>query len=502
MQFENNTPLNFSGSADPLEKAILVTLLDSPELFKEITETIEASDFLNDSASKIFAWLAYELKQGRSIDISLAMSHFSKTPRLSSYLIEMSSVFPSHGSIKRHAEELRDLSMRYGMIELLRESTQALITGQLPVDQELSVLTKGIQQTTLRLNSGNEANHSYKAVGALWRERLEKRIKRGGIPGTSTGYADIDRLTTGLHDENLIIVGGRPSMGKTTFMMNVIEDMAVNQGIPCQVYSMEMPKEDLYERSMASMGGINFENLRLGKFQPGDLERLKIASEKLDAAPLYIDDQPALSLNQVVARATKAKRDHNIGAILIDYLQLMSLSKHFINNRNEGIGEISRGLKQLARDLKIPVIALSQLSRDLEKRPNKRPINSDLRDSGSIEQDADLIMFVYRDEVYNPETEDKGIAEIIIGKQRNGPLGTVRLGFANGQSRFETISQTATQAKTLQQISREARVKRDDDLGSMASHHAPSKPGDELPFDLNAPPPPPAVVVSDGDIPF
>jgi replicative DNA helicase len=494
--FQTDQAINFNGTADPLEKALLSTLLDSHELFKEIAEIVEPEDFINDSARKIFSWVAYESKQGRRVDISLAMSHFSKTPRLSSYVIDIGTVFPNQGALKRHAEELRDLSMRYGMIQMLRESTMKLMQGQDPVDQELSLLTRGIQQTNCRMNAGNDDNHSYKDVGTLWRDRLELRAQKGGIPGTSTGYADLDAATSGLHNENLIIVGGRPSMGKTTFMMNVFENVAVNQGIPVQVYSMEMPKEDIYERSVASIGGIDLANLRNGRLKPGDIEKLRIATEKLDSAPLYIDDQPALSLNQIVSRATKAVRDHGVKLILIDYLQLMTLSKHFINNRNEGIGEISRGLKQLARDLKVPVVALSQLSRDLEKRPNKRPINSDLRDSGSIEQDADLIMFVYRDEVYNPETEDKGVVEIIIGKQRNGPLSTVRLGFANGQSRFETISQDGSTPTVLPKVTREQRVRHDKEATSNASHlgprngvesplgGAPQEPPQNLEFDI------------------
>lgn len=494
--------INFNGSAEPLEKALLSTLLDSPELYKGIAEIIEPEDFISDSASKIFSWIVHESKRGRCIDISLAMSHFSQTPRLSSYLIEVGTVFPSQDSIRRHAEELRDLSMRFSMIELLRESSNKLLHGQLPVDQEIAVLSKGLNQTNVRLNAGGESSQSYKDVGKAWRARLAQRAEKDGIPGISTGYRDLDQKTTGYHDENLIIVGGRPSMGKTTFSMNSIEDIAVNQKIPALVFSLEMPKEDLYERTVASIGGIDFENLRKGRLKSGDVEKLRIATEKLDAAPLYIDDQPALSLNQVVARATKAKRDHNIGIILIDYLQLMSVSKHFQSNLNEGIGEISRGLKQLARDLKIPIVVLSQLSRDLERRPDKRPMNSDLRSSGSIEQDADLILFVYRDEVYNPETEDKGIAEIIIGKQRNGPLGTVRLGFANGQSRFETIDQGGGQPTILPKVSRTERVKQDKERISLASHHGQAPTGDPSSVESSGQEPHPDSKLIYPDIPF
>lgn len=438
--------------ADPLEQSILITLLDQASLYPEIAEILEPGDFINESAQQIFAWLAYEIKAGRNVDNSLAMSHFASSPKLSSYFIAASVNFPTPANLKRYAEELRDLSVRLDLARQLRDASRELLSGDMPVVHELSKLDANIKGANARMNAGEKTTSSYKDVGSLWTARFKDRAKKGGIPGMSTGFRDLDALIAGFNDENLIIVGGRPSMGKTTLTMNMIENSAIKNGEPWMVFSMEMPKLDIYERSVASIAGIDFEDLRLGRLKCGDLEKLKVAQEVMDAAPLYIDDQPALSLNQVVARATKAKKNHGIKGILIDYLQLMTVSQHFKNNRNEGIGEISRGLKQLARDLGLPVIALSQLSRDLERRPNKRPINSDLRDSGSIEQDADVIMFVYRDEVYNPDTEDRGIAELIIGKQRNGPLGTVRLSFANGQSRFENIAPALGAQQSLSQV--------------------------------------------------
>lgn len=441
-----------AASADPLEKSVLVTLLDDSALYKEIAEVLEPTDFISEAGKQIFSWISYEVRAGRNVDAPLGLSHFNSSPRVSSYLIEICSGFPTPANLKRHCEELRDLSIRVNLSQKLAESSRLLIAGEKPVEEELMLVDAGIKQANARMNAGEKTTSSYKDVGAKWKERFKERATKGGIPGLSTGFDDLDNLIKGFNDQNLIIVGGRPSMGKTTVCMNMVEHSAIKNGIPWLVFSMEMPKEDIYERSLASIAGIDFEDLRMGRLKNGDLEKLKIGQEMMDNAPLFIDDQPALTLNQVVARSTKAKREHGIRGILIDYLQLMTLSAHFKSNRNEGVGEISRGLKQLARDLGLPVVALSQLSRDLERRPNKRPINSDLRDSGSIEQDADVIAFVYRDEVYNPDTEDKGVAEFIIGKQRNGPLGTVRLGFANGQSRFENMGKSNQPNRTLSQV--------------------------------------------------
>lgn len=494
MSSMNDNPASQTGiaaSADPLEKSVLVTLLDNTALYTEIAEILEAEDFINESAQKIFAWICYEVKAGRNVDASLGLSHFNSSTRISSYLIDLCAGYPTPSNLKRHAEELRELSIRLNLARRLAESSRQLLSGEKPVDQQLMEVDAGIKNANSRMNAGVKTTNSYKDVGAKWKERFKRRASDGGIPGLSTGFDDLDALIAGLNDQNLIIVGGRPSMGKTTVCMNMVENSAIHNGEPWMVFSMEMPKEDIYERSIASIAGIDFEDLRMGRLKVGDLEKLKLAQEKMDNAPLYIDDQPALSLNQVVARATKAKRDYGIKGILIDYLQLMTVAAHFKNNRNEGIGEISRGLKQLARDLGLPVIALSQLSRDLERRPNKRPINSDLRDSGSIEQDADVIMFVYRDEVYNPDTEEKGIAELIIGKQRNGPLGTVRLSFANGQSRFENLASTKQANRSLASIAKMANTedRNPDSLAlpeaelSFASHGAPEDPiKDDLPF--------------------
>ena len=259
------------------------------------------------------------------------------------------------------------------------------------------------------------------------------------LTGIATGFTDIDDMTAGLQPSDLIIVAGRPSMGKTAFAMNIAEHAAIRDGRAVAVFSMEMSGEQLAMRLMSSLGRIDQTKVRTGKLDDDDWPRLTSAVSILSEAPLFIDDTPALSPTELRARARRLKREHNLGLIVIDYLQLMQVPGNKENRTGE-ISEISRSLKALAKELKVPVIALSQLNRSLEQRPNKRPVMSDLRESGAIEQDADVIMFIYRDEVYDEDSPDKGTAEIIIGKQRNGPIGVRRLTFLGKHTRFENFT--------------------------------------------------------------
>jgi replicative DNA helicase len=261
------------------------------------------------------------------------------------------------------------------------------------------------------------------------------------ITGISTGFTDLDEKTSGLQPSDLIIVAGRPSMGKTTFAMNLVENALMRSDKVILVYSLEMPAESLVMRMLSSLGRIDQTKVRSGRLDEDDWPRLTSAVNLLQERKLFIDDSAGISPSDMRARTRRLAREHGeIGMIMVDYLQLMQLGGSGSDNRTNEISEISRSLKALAKEFNCPVVALSQLNRSLEQRPNKRPINSDLRESGAIEQDADVIMFVYRDEVYHPETEYKGVAEVIIGKQRNGPIGTVRLAFQGKYTRFDNLA--------------------------------------------------------------
>jgi len=254
----------------------------------------------------------------------------------------------------------------------------------------------------------------------------------------STGFMDLDEKTSGMQPSDLIIIAGRPSMGKTSLAMNIAENAAVGHKVPVAVFSMEMPGSQLAMRMMSSLGRINAHRMRTGKLNDDDWPRLTSSVSLLNEAPIFIDDTPGLTALDIRSRARRIKREHGLGMIVIDYLQLMTGGGE--ENRATEISNMTRSLKGLAKELNVPVIALSQLNRSVETRTDKRPVMSDLRESGAIEQDADVILFVYRDEVYREDSPDKGIAEIIIGKQRNGPIGTVRLTFLGEYTKFENYS--------------------------------------------------------------
>jgi replicative DNA helicase len=272
-------------------------------------------------------------------------------------------------------------------------------------------------------------------------ERLDALYRSGtAMTGVSTGFTDLDRMTSGMHPAELIIVAGRPSMGKTSFAMNMVESVAIRARQPVAVFSMEMPAEQLALRMISSLGRVDAHRVRTGQLHDDDWPRVTSAVTLLGEASIFIDDTPSLSPMDLRARARRLKRQHGLGLIVVDYLQLMQVPGAK-ENRVLEISEISRSLKALAKELSVPVIALSQLNRSLETRPNKRPVMSDLRESGAIEQDADVILFIYRDEVYNEDSADKGKAEIIIAKQRNGPIGHLFLAFLGAYTRFEDLAQ-------------------------------------------------------------
>jgi replicative DNA helicase len=276
-------------------------------------------------------------------------------------------------------------------------------------------------------------------------EFLYNRDNPSDVTGIATGFTDLDRMTSGLQEGDLIVIAGRPSMGKTSLALNIAEHVALVLKMPVAIFSMEMGATQLAMRLMGSVGRLDQQKIRTGRLTNDDWERLSGALGKLNDAPIHIDETPAMNALEVRARARRLARQYGgkLGAIIVDYLQLMQAVSDGENRATE-ISEISRSMKALAKELKVPILALSQLNRSLEQRPNKRPVMSDLRESGAIEQDADVILFIYRDEVYNQDTQDKGVAEIIIGKQRNGPIGMVRLAFLGENTRFENLATAGT----------------------------------------------------------
>ncbi len=362
-----------------------------------------------------------------------------------SYIGMLANNTPSAANIKAYANIVRERSVLRSLIRVGTEISDSAFNTEGRDSKEL--LDDAERKVFEIAEKGADAKGGFEAIKDVLVDvvdRIDQLFNSdGAITGLPTGYNDLDDMTSGLQPGDLIIVAGRPSMGKTTFSMNMAEHAAMTCGKPVAVFSMEMPADSLAMRMISSLGRIDQTKVRSGKLDDDDWPRLTSAISMLQEKPLFIDDQGGLSPNELRARCRRLAREHGqLGLVVIDYLQLMQVPG-FAENRTAEISEISRSLKGLAKELNVPVIALSQLNRSLEQRPDKRPVMSDLRESGAIEQDADVIIFIYRDEVYNPESADKGTAEILIRKQRNGPIGTVRLTFLGKYTRFENHIATA-----------------------------------------------------------
>lgn len=330
--------------------------------------------------------------------------------------------------------------------QLINAAQDIASAGFNPEGRSSEELVDEAERLIMQISEGGQKEGGPQAMaplltGAL--ERIEELYNSGGdITGLTTGFIDLDRMTSGLQGSDLVIVAGRPSMGKTSFAMNLVENAALASDRPIMVFSMEMPAEQLVIRMLSSLGRIDQSRVRTGKLEQDDWPKLSGATEKLKDTQIFIDDTPALTPTELRSRVRRLVREQgDLGMIMVDYLQLMRVAGSS-EGRTAEISEISRSLKALAKEFRVPVVALSQLNRALEQRPNKRPVNSDLRESGAIEQDADVIMFIYRDEVYNEDSPDQGVAEIIIGKQRNGPIGTCRLSFRGQFTRFENLARS------------------------------------------------------------
>lgn len=429
------------------EQSVLGGLMLDNQTWDSVADKVGEDDFYRRDHRLIFRAITQLADKQDPFDVITLSEAMETRGELQdagglAYLGMLAAETPTAANIVAYANIVRDRSILRQLIHVGTEisdsafSTEGRETADLLENAERRVFEIAEQR-----QRGQGGFHSIKSLLAKAVDKIETLYEQDGdITGASTGFADLDEKTSGLQPADLIIVAGRPSMGKTTIAMNMAENVALKSGMPVAVFSMEMPGESLAMRMMSSLGRIDQHKVRTGKLDDDDWPRLTSAINLLAETKLFIDDTPALTPTEVRSRARRLTREHGqLGLIVLDYLQLMQ-SPSSGENRVQQISDISRGLKALAKELNVPVIALSQLNRNLEARPNKRPVMSDLRESGAIEQDADLIIFVYRDEVYHEDSQDKGIAEIIIGKQRNGPLGTVRLTFLGQYTRFENFA--------------------------------------------------------------
>ncbi len=432
------------------EQSVLGGLMIDNQTWDSVADKLVEIDFYQRNHQLIFRAIA-QLAEKQSpfdvITISEALDAIGELENVGglSYLGLMAKDTPSAANIVSYATIVRERSVLRQLIHVGTNITNSAFNTE---GRETSELLENAEREVFKIAEQRQRGQGgfipIKALLARAVDRIETLFEQeGSITGAATGFTDFDAMTSGLQPSDLIIVAGRPSMGKTTIAMNMAENVAIKGDKAVAVFSMEMPGDSLAMRMMSSLGRIDQHRIRNGKLEEDEWPRLTSAINILAETKLFIDDTPALTTTEVRSRARRLMREHGqLGLIVLDYLQLMQ-SPSSGDNRVQQISDISRGLKALAKELSVPVIALSQLNRNLEQRPNKRPVMSDLRESGAIEQDADLIVFVYRDEVYNEDSPDKGVAEIIIGKQRNGPLGTVRLTFLGQFTRFENFSGTS-----------------------------------------------------------
>ena len=428
------------------ERSVIGALLISSDSWDGVAEVVAASDFYRPEHRAIFRQIALLVDRGEPVDVVTVSDRLLATGELDAagghtYLAELAEQTPTASNVRAYGKAVRERSVLRQLINAAQDIASA---GFNPEGRSSEELVDEAERLIMQISeSGQKAGGPQGMEGLLKGaiDRIEELYNTGGdITGLTTGFIDLDRMTSGLQPSDLVIVAGRPAMGKTSFAMNLVENAALASDRPLMVFSMEMPAEQLVIRMLSSLGRIDQSRVRTGKLEQDDWPKLASATEKLKGTQVFIDDTPALTPTELRSRVRKLVREQgDLGMIMVDYLQLMRVAGSG-EGRTAEISEISRSLKAIAKEFKVPVVALSQLNRSLEQRPNKRPVNSDLRESGAIEQDADVIMFIYRDEVYNEDSPDKGVAEIIIGKQRNGPIGSCRLSFQGQFTRFENLA--------------------------------------------------------------
>ncbi|MBN9226974.1 MULTISPECIES: replicative DNA helicase [Legionella] len=430
------------------EQSIIGGLMLDNQVWDKVSNKLCEADFYRTEHRILFRSIANLVKKDQPFDVVTLLDALKSHNELDdaggeAYLFELANNTPSVANVSAYADIVREKSVQRQLIHVATEiADSAYNPGGRQVPELLDMAETKVfaigEQT-----GGDGGPENIKSILVRAVEKIDALYHNGdALTGLATGLSDLDEMTSGLQPSDLIIVAGRPSMGKTTLVMNMAEHGAIKSGKPVLVFSMEMPADSLAMRMMSSLGRIDQHKIRTGKLDDDDWPRVTSAVHMLSEAPLFIDDTPALSPGEMRARARRLAKDQgtNLGLIVVDYLQLMKVPGFSADNRTAEISEISRSLKSLAKELQVPVIALSQLNRSLEQRADKRPVMSDLRESGAIEQDADLICFIYRDEVYNEDSPDKGTAEIIVAKQRNGPIGKVRVAFIGKYTRFEDLA--------------------------------------------------------------
>jgi replicative DNA helicase len=428
--------------SEEAEQAVLGSMLLDREAIIKATENLKEEDFYRPSHRTIFRMMVDLFNRGEPVDLVTLTGELRSANRLDEvggipYITKLADIVPTSANVGYYAKIVAEKSLLRELINTTTEVVTRAYEGGEEVDSLLDYAEKEILRIAQRQLKGGFTSLQSLMVDAI--DQIENLSKsKGKISGVPTGYDDLNAITLGFQPSDLIIVAARPSMGKTSFCLNIAQNAALQYGIPVAIFSLEMSKEQLALRMLCSEARVSSQKLRSGDVDEDDWLRLANAAGKLAEGKIYIDDTPGATVAEMRAKTRRMKAEHGLGMVVIDYLQLMQGNSRS-DNRQQEISEISRGLKALARELNVPVVALSQLSRAVESRSTHRPQLSDLRESGALEQDADIVAFIYRDDYYNEDSEEPNIAEIIIAKHRNGPIGTVKLFFQKDFTRFENL---------------------------------------------------------------
>jgi len=422
------------------EQFVLGAILLDNEALSKAHEIIKPEDFYRDTHRKIFKSMTAIFTKNEPIDMITLTEYLRKNNELEEvgglpYLTNLATIIPTSANIRYHCKIIKEKSLFRSLIQTSHLIIEKAYEGQTDADEALDYAERLIFEI-----SDRRTNNSFQNIKDIVKDTFKTieglLSRKSNITGIATGFNDLDEMTAGFQPGDLIIIGGRPAMGKTAFALNIAQHIGIKMKQPVAIFSLEMSKEQLVMRMLCAESMVNYAKLRKGFLNRQELSRLTKSASGLSESPIYIDDSSSISVMEVRAKARRLKAEQKgLGLIIIDYLQLMK-GRDDVERREQEISEISRSLKALAKELRVPVIALSQLNRRVEYNQDKRPGLGDLRESGAIEQDADVIIFLYRDEVYNKKTPNKGIAEIIIAKQRNGPTGTVRLTFIDEFTKF------------------------------------------------------------------
>jgi replicative DNA helicase len=428
------------------EQAVLGSILIENEVFDMAENILRGGEFYSEVNARIYRTMQEMRETGEPIDLLTLTARLMDSGELETvggveYLSRLLSIVPTASNCEYYAGIVREKYVRRCEILMLREMLEKAMQG----DGEAGQISAAVQdKATAILEQSTAAEKTFRPIGEVAVSRYEEIERRAeapvgnGVTGLPTGYPDLDRMTTGFQPSDMIIVAARPSVGKTAFALNIATNVGVLARETVGIFSLEMSAAQLVDRLIAAESGVDAGKLRTGRLDPEDWAKVVEAISRLSEAPIYIDDTPAITVQDIRIKARRLQRERGLGLLIVDYLQLVQTRRRG-ENRQQEVSEISRTLKQIARELNVPVIALSQLSRAVEQRQDKRPMLSDLRESGSIEQDADIVAFLYRDDYYDKETERKNIVEVIVAKQRNGPVGTVELVFLKNFNKFVSL---------------------------------------------------------------